>query len=43
MTAIAIGYKIMSVKGFYRNYKSPAGDKVKVFIKGWNKHSFIHT
>ncbi|EPC8418133.1 MULTISPECIES: hypothetical protein [Bacillus] len=43
MTAIAIGYKIMSVKGFYRNYHSPAGDKMKVFIKGWNKHSFIHT
>ncbi|MFA2642334.1 MULTISPECIES: hypothetical protein [Bacillus] len=43
MTAIAIGYKIMSVKGFYRNYNLPAGDKMKVFIKGWNKRSFIHT
>ncbi|WP_264675608.1 hypothetical protein [Bacillus cereus] len=43
MTAFAIGYKIMSVNGFYRNYNFPVGDKVKVFIKGWNKHSFIHT
>ncbi|EEM21814.1 hypothetical protein bthur0001_30400 [Bacillus thuringiensis serovar tochigiensis BGSC 4Y1] len=43
MTAIAVGYKIMSVKGFFRKYKSTTGDKLKVFIKGWNKHSFIHT
>ncbi|MED3025457.1 Uncharacterized protein BTT61001_03721 [Bacillus thuringiensis] len=34
MTAIAIGYKIMSVKGFSRNYHSPAGGKMKCLQKG---------
>lgn len=39
LTAIAIGYKIMSIKGFSGKYNSPSGDK----MKRWNKHIFIHS